>query len=208
MSTLFNKLGNLIRRAVITRPSTDTNPYQVAQVKYEGKTANAEIVYPYGLGGNPPTNSVCLMFNVSAQEENRAAIASTPTLRIKNLKEGEVYVSNLTTGSSVIFKNSGDIDVTAVGDVNIKSSADVNIDAGNKTNINASTEVSITAPNVTINGNATVNGNITATGAAGAASGSFGVSGLGIARLGDTVQVNTTTGFGTITSASTNNFAD
>ncbi len=74
--------------------------------------------------------------------------------------------------------------------------------------------MAVTAPAVTGNGNATasgnalVNGSMTATGAVGGGSGSFGVGGLGIARLGDAVQVNTTTGLGTIISASTNNFAD
>ncbi len=117
---MVNKLRNLIKRAVVTNPGKDDKEIPVTQIGYFGKTADTEILYPYGIGGVPPKGSICLVFAVGADESNRSAIASLPQSRIKNLKEGDVFFSNQLTGDSIIIRNDR---------IEIQSSKEVNITA-------------------------------------------------------------------------------
>ena len=140
---------NMIKRALTSLPIKDNTDFQTSQVRYLGKTAQIELVYPYGLCSSPPTGSMVLMFNIQGQEENRAGMANLTRQRFKNLKEGEVAVGNYLTGSVVKFLENGDIEVTGTNDINLT--------VAGTTNLTSTGAVSIKG-DVTITGDLTVTG--------------------------------------------------
>lgn len=151
---------NLIKRSLVSRKTADSGQFPTAQVSWSGKTADIEVIYPYGLAGNLPTDSLVLMFSVMGQEENKAGIGNTPKIRFKDLKEGEVAVGNPTTGSVIKFLENGDIEVTGVANQNI------NITGSQNTTINVNQVNNITGDQTnTIGGNQTdtVTGNVAST---------------------------------------------
>jgi hypothetical protein len=74
------------------------------------------------------------------QEENKVTIGTLPQSRPKGLEEGEFYVSNLLTGSIILFKKSGKIEIQSKNDLDITVSGDVNLTA-DTANINANTNL-------------------------------------------------------------------
>lgn len=129
INDIYNSITGMIKRAVLTLAGKDANKYQTSQVSYLGKTADTEIIYPYGLCGNPPLGSLVLLFNVQGMEENRAGIANLPSKRFNGLKEGEVAVGNYLTGSYVKFLEDGNIEIVASGgSINVTGNIVVNGD--------------------------------------------------------------------------------
>lgn len=106
---LVNKIKNLIKRAVTTGPMMDTKNYPVVQVKYFNRTTLVEVLMPYGLSYSPPEGSLAVVFNILGQEENRAALATSPTSRFKNLAPGEVAVGNYITRAKIYFREDGGV---------------------------------------------------------------------------------------------------
>jgi len=137
---MMQKLLNMIKRSVVTNPSTDTMQFPIAQISYNGKIANTEILWPYGIGGILPKDSIGLTFAVMGQEENKVTIGSFPQIRPRGLVEGEFYVSNLLTGSIILFKKDGKIEIQSKNNLEISVDGDVNITA-NTANINAKTNL-------------------------------------------------------------------
>lgn len=123
----------------------DNLPFRKARVKGLGKESTVYVVYPYGLTANAPAGALCLSWQVSGQESDRAAIVDFPQSRPKDLAPGEVVVSNYLTGAEVRFSESGDINITSLSNVNIT----------------AETSLTISAPDVTITGAVEVTGTIT-----------------------------------------------
>ena len=111
MRAVFSKLVDMIKRARITKGGADDADYNVQQVSYLGKVADAEIVFPYGMSANLPLDSLVLLFNVNGNEQNRAGIGSFPPERKRNLEPGEVAFFHPFTNSFIYFRNSGDIDI-------------------------------------------------------------------------------------------------
>jgi hypothetical protein len=204
----YNKTINLIKRCYISRVGSNQQRYQTTQVSYLNKTANIEVLYPYGLSGNPPRNSLGLMFNVQGQEENRAAIFNLPSKRVRNLKEGEVAISNYLTESRVVFKENGDIEVIGKNNQTINITSNSEITVGGDVTINVTGNVDLTSSLTTINNDVKVNGNVDISGSATIGSGSGAQS--AVATVGDSVEVEVTGGSsagtysGSITSGSNN----
>ena len=82
-------IRNLLRWARITKAGDDDKAFATQQMEYLGKVAEGLIVFPYGLHGNVPPDSLALMFAVQGNPDNRAAIAWKPKDR-PTLKAGEV----------------------------------------------------------------------------------------------------------------------
>lgn len=168
----LNKISNGIKRAIVSLVSSDNGVFQVAQISYLGKTANAELIYPYGLSSNPPVGSIAVIFNVQGQEENRVGIANYPGARFKNLKAGEVALGNFITKSNIKFLESGDIVVTSMNDMQVIISQNntVSIGGGCAVNITSNATVNIggsatiTCPTSTVHGDVTINGNLAVNG--------------------------------------------
>ena len=158
---------NLIKRTLVSRKTADSGQFPVAQVSWNGKVGDIEVIYPYGLSGNLPIDSLVLTFNVNGQEENRAGIGNTPKRRFKNLKEGEVAVGNPLTKSVIKFLENGDIEITGTNNQNINITGDVNLTVGGNLNITTTGNTTITTTgNTTIdstgNMSSTIGGTLTA----------------------------------------------
>jgi hypothetical protein len=132
-SFLQTKVRNIVKRGYVTKPGDDTSDYHIIQISYlsPAKTANAELISPYGLSVNLPKDIQVLTFSVQAHEENKACIGYSQSGRFKNLEPGEVVVGNPGTGSFVKFVNDGTIEVSSTDAVSITTTADVNITADN-----------------------------------------------------------------------------
>ncbi len=118
---LQTKTRNIVKRGYVTAPGNDVNDYAVIQISClsPAKTANAELVSPYGLSVNLPKDLQVLTFSVQSHEENKACIGYSQVNRFKNLKPGEVVVGNPSSGSFVKFANDGTIEISSDNDINV-----------------------------------------------------------------------------------------
>lgn len=156
---------NMIKRAVITLGGTDDKELPIQQLSYNGKVADAEIIFPYGVHANlsADNNTLCILFAVDGQEDYRAAMGYTPALRPKPLAEGEVVFYHPLTQSKIHFRNNGDIDVDVTGedgDLNVTIKKDLNITVGGDVNIDVTGTANITAPTTEWVGDINVTGSI------------------------------------------------
>ncbi len=155
---------NMIKRAVITLGGGDDKELPIQQLSYNGKVADAEIIFPYGVHANlsADNNTLCILFAVDGQEDYRAAMGYTPLLRPKLLAEGEVVFYHPLTQSKIHFRNNGDIDVDVTGengDLNVTIKKDLNITVGGDATITTGGDANVVATgdiNATATGNATV----------------------------------------------------
>ncbi len=145
-------LRRLIRWARITKAGTDTESFAVQQMEYMGKVADGLIVFPYGIHGNVPADSLALMFAIGGNPDDRAAIAWTPNNR-PELKDGEVAFYHPPTDATLIWKENGDLDIVTGNE----GAANINITCATA-NVTATAAVNITSPLTTINGDLTVTG--------------------------------------------------
>lgn len=165
---------NMIKRAVITLGGTDDKELPIQQLSYNGKVADAEIIFPYGVHANlsADNNTLCIVFAVDGQEDYRAAMGYTPTLRPKPLAEGEVVFYHPLTQSKIHFRNNGDIDIDVTGDngsLNATIKKDLNITIGGDANINVTGIATVTAPTTNWTGDINLDGNLVVTGTSTAA---------------------------------------
>lgn len=185
MKDVINNITGMIKRAYITLVGSDKDKFQTTQVNYLDKTADIEVIYPYGLCGNPPKNSIVLLFNVQAQEENRAGICNLPNKRFKDLKEGEVVVGNYLTGSYVKFLENGDVKLLSKNKYTIIVEESADIEVENNANIKVKGKTTLTSNQTEINSPTTINGNLTVNGDI--TSGSTSISGGTITTGGDVI---------------------
>lgn len=211
MRELYTKIKNAIKFGFTTRYTPDTENVPIVEVSYLKKPGKlAELISPYGLSVGLPANTQVLVFSVGGVEGRRVAIGWSQIDRFKNLNEGEVVLGNPKTGAHIKFDERGNIRIEAKdgnGDVIIIAQRDLTIDVtrdiritvgkdfyidisgGKDMNIEVDRDINIEAGrDVNIDAQQT----------------NLGVGGNQIARIGDTVQVNTTTGIGTITSGGIN----
>lgn len=193
------KLRNMIVLAVKNTLNKFDLAYPQAQASWLGKAGNLIVVFPYGTRSQAPVGSQMLKFNIMADEANRVAIEfDTDSLPADDMGVGEYECGNFLKGSSIRFMEDGTIKIKAVknldidieGDVSIKSTGNVSIETAGSASVEAKT-VNVKASTATIDANCELGGS----------------GGQGLARQGDTVQVNTETGAGTITSGSGNHTA-
>ena len=158
----------IIQRAIVTLAGTDDQQFPVQQVTYQGKTADAEVVFPYGLHANLLTNeTLCVLFAINNEEDNRAVMGYTPNLRPTGLDEGEVVLYHPVTGSQIFFRNNGDIDIITDGDegnLNLTIKKDLTLIVGGDANITVTGEANLTAPTTNVIGDVNIDGNLDITG--------------------------------------------
>ena len=165
-------LSKLIRWARITKAGSDDKAFPVQQMEYRGKVADGLIIFPYGLHGNVPADSLALMFSVGGSADNRAAIAYTPTDRPK-LADGEVAFYHPPTDAHMIWRDGGHLEiVTGEGgsgnititcdnaDITATTSATVTTTTATLT---ASGAATIDSPITTFTGDVSILGNLTVT---------------------------------------------
>ena len=137
-------LRDFLRWARITKSGSDSEQFHTQQMEYLGKVSDGVMVFPYGVHGNLPEDSLALMFSVQGNPENRAAIGWTPKNRPK-MAEGEVTFYHPPTNSVIAWRSGGNLEIT--------TNANVTLTAGGSVTINA--------PTWTLNGNMVVNGTMT-----------------------------------------------
>lgn len=123
---MISKLKSLISYAVLLA-TKDGGNFRISTMRGLNKQGDIVLITPYGFDHNPPVGSLGVVFQIQGNEGNRFAIASYPQKRERNLKPGEVATGNNLTGSKVVFKQNGDIDITCNGNININCTGDVNI---------------------------------------------------------------------------------
>lgn len=176
-------LRNLIRWARIVEAGKNGLNYFVQKLEYRGKVAEGVIVFPYGMHGNIPANSLAVMFAIGGDPDNRAAIGFDHKNR-PDLESGEVAFYHPGTMAWLIWRASGDLDITTGNE----GSGNINIICKNA-NVQAEESVTIDTPSTLITGNLTVAedlivaGNFNLDGNA-----SLGSGGQPIARVGDAVS--------------------
>jgi phage gp45-like len=121
-------ISELIKFCRVTLGGKDDKQYPVQQVSYMENTADAFVVFPYGMSANCLQESFGVLLAVNGDEQSLAALITSAVDRIKNLKEGEVIFYHPKTKSFMHYKNNGDIDIEAKGNLNVKAQA-VNVDA-------------------------------------------------------------------------------
>lgn len=140
-------MPNIIKRLIslcATREVKDDSNFRTAKVIGRGsKQDTILLITPYGFDHNPPNNSLCTVWQMSAEDENKAGIATLPQQRAKNLKTGEVAVSNYLTLSSITWKENGDINIISNGDLNINVSGKVTINASGDVDIIAGGDINL-----------------------------------------------------------------
>ena len=189
-------MSRFIKRGNLDLVSKDDEDFQVAQVKYMGKPADVELVFPYGLCANPPKDSLVLMWSILGAEENRAGMANYPQRRFKDLKEGEVVLYNYLTGSYIKFDKDGNIVINSTKehnsnteeDQNVTIKKDLNVDIYGDVNIHVRGDVNIQVDGDT-EGNLSINGGGLNIDIINAIVRLGGEDGERIARLGDAVLV-------------------
>lgn len=155
MKAILSKVQNIIKWGVLTLCGEDIGNYPKSQVSYMDKTKDVVMFSPYGLYSNAPEDSLVVLMNAQAQEENMIGMAFTPNIRIKPMKRGEVAIANVLTGSVFYFDLAGNVNAVVTKDLNMVVTGNVNITAAN---------VVVTAPMTTIDGELTVTADITCLG--------------------------------------------
>jgi len=193
MNKIYNCLTNIIKRCFITKAGSDTGQFPITQISYLDKTADCEIISPYGVYSNPPANSFGVLFHPLAEEQNRVGIFNVAGNRFKGLKENEVVTGNPITLSNIKYDNEGNVIITVKNNLQVIVDADNNITIAGAYNLTASSDSTITMPTLTINSNVIVNGTITANNSGGVVS----MTGGNLTTTGSITATGNVTGQGT-----------
>ena len=148
----MKKLMQMIKQAVITRTTNDSESYPRAQATYSEKPTEIVRHSPYGLCSNPPVGSLGILFEIQGRESVKYGVFDNVTRRFKNLLPGEVQVGNYDKLTSIKFDNNGTITITATADVVV-----------NATNVTVNATQTIVNGDVIIDGDLDVTGEVTAT---------------------------------------------
>lgn len=191
--------SNLIKRSVVTKGGDDTNsPVPKQQIKYNGKVADSEMLFPYGMHANVAANvSLGVTWSIEGQEDYRVTMAYTPNERPR-IDEGEVVFYHPLTLTKTHYRNNGDLDITVQGengDLNLTIKKDFNITVLGNVNLTVTGDTTLKTNKFDVDSPKT----------------NLGLGGPAIARVGDAVEVTITSGSsagtfsGTITSGGGNN---
>jgi phage gp45-like len=147
--TLHNKIQSLIKRGYVSRASNnDINiPYPNVQITYFNRTANAEMIFPYGMQGMPPENTPVIIINTNSQEENLSCIPYLENDRFKGLNSGEVKFGAPSLISYIYFKNDKSIEINGNYKIAITSSDDITINSSKNVNITSTDDINLTSTN-------------------------------------------------------------
>lgn len=150
---MIQKLKSLIKMASMVS-SDDTGKLRFGQFFYQGQTSKGQIFTPYGFYHNPPDDSLAIIFAQNGQDSNRIAMVSDPNKRKKNLAKGEAGIENAVTGSFVLMKEDGSIEIDSPDDVTITSAKSVTITADNVSfNLTGTSTFTIGGTSITIDAN-------------------------------------------------------
>lgn len=206
-----DRLNNLSRLGkVLMMKAGNTQSAQVQTTNNE-IADNVKFIEAYGFTAKPKQNSECILLNIQGNPGNVVALViGNRELRFKALNDGEVAMYD-DSGNLLHFKNGGVIDFKAPATMN-QTAQTINVSGTTAVNVNTQT-AAVTAKTLNVEADtaaikaktATVDAQTTTV------NGKVNLAGGGqpVARLGDAVQVNVTSGSsagtwsGTITAGST-----
>lgn len=121
--------------------------------------------------------------------------SSSPQLHTTHYSDGSTISFDIATGTLTADVN-GDVNITAQGSVNVRASGHVSVSSAGSVTVQAK-ETLIKSPEITLDGNVTITGNMSGHGTM-----RLGGDGKPVARIGDSVEVSSSSHKGTITSGS------
>lgn len=117
---MLNKLKNLIKWGRITRVGDDNKQFPRVQVTSLGVSSDDHAIFPYGIYGKVPEDTLALKLNIRGSESNSASMPITGPERPRDLKKNDWAIGNFEKGNLIIFRENGDIEI--VGRVFLKGS--------------------------------------------------------------------------------------
>lgn len=93
VKNMDNRISNLIKLGKTSNFIEDNRPYPTVQVSYLGSIhGNATVVYPYGMSGALPEDTLGIVLTYLGHESNRLFIPLSTDTRVKSLKRKEIAV--------------------------------------------------------------------------------------------------------------------
>ena len=153
MRKLVQRIKSAFKAALVTS-TDDTVDLRGGTLAYQGASRTGTLWTPYGLCHNPPAGSVALVWAQNGQDSNLIGVADDPKNRtLRSLKPGEVGLANYLTGSYVLFKENGDIEVVAVNSNVDVTASDVNVSlTGAATFTIGGTTITMSASGISVSG--------------------------------------------------------
>ncbi len=105
-------LKRILKWVRISNIASTSGPYSKQQVTYNGKTADAITVSPYGIYANIPVGELALSGAVGGNSENRIIIGCVPS-NVPKLSSGEVAVYHPESGAMIKLSADGSIEIKA-----------------------------------------------------------------------------------------------
>lgn len=137
IAPLHRRVVNLAVRAVV-RVVDDAKKMQLLQVEAVKDELRDDVEHfqPYGFSSNPKAGAEAILLRVGAREDHTIAIVvNDRRYRVHDLESEEVCVYD-STGSKILLKSNGDIEVTPssgkvtlTGDLSVSGKLDVGDDA-------------------------------------------------------------------------------
>jgi phage gp45-like len=99
-----------IRFGRVLGPSKDKGPHKQVKVRSNGREFRAKVWEPYGVSGNPVTDSECLIL-VPEGDEGKAVVIPMPppAKRRDGQSEGDLTYENIATGAFISMSADGSI---------------------------------------------------------------------------------------------------
>ena len=140
MKKTVNKLG------IVTKRRDDADDMPLATMQSIGLKENTyKELAPYGFASNAPTDSLVASFEFLDESNNLYGIAFQPWTRTRNLKPGEVAVSNQLTKSKVFFDQDGNVIIEVTKDKIVTVAEDMSITVNGDTSITTGGSTTITS---------------------------------------------------------------
>lgn len=131
----------LLRWVGVIKPGDDTGPRPVQQVFYLGKTADAIMVFPYGMHANVDGEAPGLMIPTDGNLEGRPVLPTSMTRR-SVLGSGDVELYSPVSRSRVTIRANGDVEVDAVGNLIATVAGDASCTVGGNADVTVSGDMS------------------------------------------------------------------
>jgi len=145
-------LRNILRWATVTREVAKGLQFAAQQVNYLGKTADASVLFPFGVYANLPPDVLTLIASVQGNPDNRVAIGCLLKDR-PDLAAGETAFYHPSTGAYIIWRSGGNLE--------IKTDGSITVDCASATITSQSTDVD---GDVNIDGDVSITGMLNADG--------------------------------------------
>lgn len=143
-------------KIAVLQSSDDTGELRRGTAAWLGRNGQPiQLAAIYGLMHNPPDGSQLLILPQNGQESNSVGLPDHPKLRpLKNLKKGEVALANYLTGSYILWKENGDIEVVTTGSGNLTATVagDLIADVAGNVTTTAGGNIAMTGAQISLNG--------------------------------------------------------